>query len=141
MQVSTNTCLFSRAFIYTTALPIKSLVAIHESYKLLEKSESEIKQLNRLIGDFKKSLSKEVHSFLIESNSPIQCIVVNGNSEVKKIAKHIQGKGFDARPILNPTVAKGKERLRICIHVFNTEKEVKLLCIAVNTYFDKKNEG
>lgn len=132
---------FSRAFIYTTALPVKSLVAIHESYKLLEKSDSEIKQLKKLIEVFKKSISKEVQPFLIGSHSPIQCIVVNGNSEVKKMAKNLQEKGFDTRPILNPTVAKGKERLRICLHVFNTEKEVKLLCAAVNTYFDKKNEG
>lgn len=130
---------FSRAFIYTTALPIKSLVAIHESYKLLEKSESEISQLHKLIIVFKKTLSKEVLPFLIVSQSPIQCIVVNGNSEVKKIAKYLQDKGFDARPILNPTVPKGKERLRICLHVFNTEKEVKLLCNEVNVYFDKKN--
>lgn len=130
---------FSRAFIYTTALPIKSLVAIHESYKLLEKSESEISQLHKLIIVFKKTLSKEVLPFLIVSQSPIQCIVVNGNSEVKKIAKYLQDKGFDARPILNPTVPKGKERLRICLHVFNAEKEVKLLCNEVNVYFDKKN--
>ena len=132
---------FSRAFIYTTALPVKSLVAIHESYKLLEKSESEIKQLHKLITIFKKALSKEVQSVLIESLSPIQCIIVNGNSEVKKMAKYLQDNGFDARPILNPTVPKGKERLRICIHSYNTEKEVKSLSVAVNSYFDKKNEG
>ncbi len=130
---------FSRAFIYTTALPVKSLVAIHESYKLLEKSESEINRLNKLIAVFRNTVSKEVQSALIESNSPIQCIIVNGNSEVKKMAKYLQDNGFDARPILNPTVPKGKERLRICIHSFNTEKEVKLLSIAVNTYFDNKN--
>jgi len=132
---------FSRAFIYTTALPIKNLVAIHESYTLLEKSDSEIKQLKKLIEVFKKSISKEVQSFLIVSHSPIQFIVVNGNSEVKKMSKNLQEKGFDARPILNPTVPKGKERLRICLHVFNTEKEVKSICTAVNMYFDKKNEG
>lgn len=132
---------FSRAFIYTTALPVKSLVAIHEAYKLLEKSQSEIKQLQKLINVFKKVLSKEVLPFLIESNSPIQCIVVSGNAEVKKMAKYLQDNSFDARPILNPTVPKGKERLRICLHVFNTEKEVKLLTTAVNRYFDNKNEG
>ncbi len=132
---------FSRAFIYTTALPVKSLVAIHEAYKLLEKSDQEIKQLQKLIAIFKKGLSKEVQVFLIDSRSPIQCIVVNGNSEVKKMAKYLQDSGFDARPILNPTVPKGKERLRICLHVFNTEKEVKLLTTKVNGYFDNKNGG
>ncbi len=124
---------FSRSFIYSTALPLRSLVAIKEAYLMLGKSSSGIKKLQSLISTFKKGISKELKGSLIESNSPIQCIVVNGNTEVKKIAKSLQGKGFDVRPILNPTVPKGKERLRICLHAFNTEKEVKALCSAVNT--------
>ncbi len=130
---------FSRAFIYTTALPVKTLVTIHQAYELLQKSNSEIKKLQKNIDLFKSSISKKVSQFLIESNSPIQCIVVGGNNPVKKLAEQLQNKGFDVRPILNPTVAKGKERLRICLHVFNTEKEVKNLCSAVNGCFDKKN--
>lgn len=132
---------FSRAFIYTTALPLKSLVAIHEAYQLLEKSESEIKNLHKIINRFKAGISKQVKPFLIESDSPIQCIVVGGNNSVKKIAKYLQNKGFDVRPILNPTVPKGKERLRICIHSFNSEKEVKTLSNAINMHFDEKNEA
>ena len=130
---------FSRAFIYTTALPVKTLVTIHQAYELLQKSNSEIKKLQKNIDLFKSSISKKVSQFLIESNSPIQCILVVGNDPVKKLAEQLQNKGFDVRPILNPTVAKGKERLRICLHVFNTEKEVKDLCFAVNGCFDKKN--
>lgn len=124
---------FSRSFIYSTALPLRSLVAIREAYSLLDKSEKEIKALQQLIKTFKDSISKELRASLIPSDSPIQCLVVSGNDEVKKLAKVMQGKGFDVRPILNPTVPKGKERLRICIHAFNTEKEVKTLCLAVNT--------
>ncbi len=129
---------FSRSFIYTTALPIKSLVTIHEAYKLLEKSDAELKQLHYLIALFKESISKEAKPFLIESFSPIQCVVVNGSEAVKKIAHLLQTKGFDVRPILSPTVPKGKERLRICLHAFNTEKEVKVLSEKVNGFFEKK---
>lgn len=129
---------FSRAFIYTTALPVKSLVAIHESYKFLQKNEKEINRLNKIIAVFKKNISKEAKPFLINSDSPIQCIVVEGNDEVKKIANQLQNKGFNVRPILNPTVSKGKERLRICLHAFNTETEVKKLCSSVNGYFIEK---
>jgi len=56
---------------------------------------------------------------------------------VKKMAHQLQNKGFDVRPILNPTVPKGKERIRICLHSFNSEKEVKKLCSTVNGYFVK----
>ena len=129
---------FSRSFIYTTALPIRSLVAIHEAYQLLQKSESEITRLHKHIGTFKKHLSKKVTLFLIPSNSPIQCLIVGGNDAVKKMAFHLQHSGFDVRPILNPTVQKGKERLRICIHSFNTGKEIKELCSLLNEYFENK---
>lgn len=128
---------FSRAFIYTTSLPMRSLVAIHEAYSFLQTQEDEIKLLHKNIELFKSSISKHVRPFLIESSSPIQCIVIGGNDVVKKMAHQLQSKGFDVRPILNPTVPKGKERIRICLHSFNSEKEVKKLCSTVNGYFVK----
>ena len=132
---------FSRAFIYTTALPIKSLIAIHESYKFLQKNEEEIKKLNKLISVLKKGISNQAKSFLIESDSPIQCIVVGGNDRVKKIASQLQQKGFDVRPILNPTVPKGKERLRICIHSYNNKSQIDELSKAINEHFKVKNNA
>lgn len=123
---------FSRSFIYTTALPVKSLIAINQSYKLLQNSGDRIKQLHERIHYFKNQLSVVVKQQLIESESAIQCIVHPGNDNVKKLALAVQNKGFDVRPILSPTVAKGKERLRICIHAFNTEAEIKNLCTTIN---------
>lgn len=126
---------FSRPFIYTTALPVKSLVAINQSYKLLKKSNDAIVMLHILINYFKKNISADIP--LISSNSPIQCIVVNGNTEVKKIATQLQESGFDVRPILSPTVTKGKERLRICIHSFNTPEQIEQLANTINSFFRK----
>jgi len=60
----------------------------------------------------------------LNSRSAIQCIIVPGNNEVKQLAKNIQAKGFDVSPILSPTVPKGKERLRICLHSFNTKPQI-----------------
>ncbi|MBK7183153.1 MAG: aminotransferase class I/II-fold pyridoxal phosphate-dependent enzyme [Bacteroidetes bacterium] len=42
---------YARSFIYTTALPLHSLVAINQAYQLLLNSESEIVHLNSLIRD------------------------------------------------------------------------------------------
>ena len=122
---------YSRAFIYTTALPVKSLVAINQSYQMLQKSADVITQLNELIACFKNNLGNNTKIHLIESFSPVQCIVVGGNTEVKALALAIQKEGFDVRAILNPTVAKGKERLRICIHAFNTKEQVEKLTKAI----------
>ncbi|HEY0030284.1 MAG TPA: 8-amino-7-oxononanoate synthase [Bacteroidia bacterium] len=129
---------FSRPFIYTTALPLKSLVAISQSYKLLQKSDRLLKTLHDCITCFKEAVSEQTKSFLIDSKSPIQCIVVSGNDEVKTLAVALQEKGFDIRPILSPTVTRGKERLRICIHAYNTEKEIKKAAAIINEHFARK---
>lgn len=126
---------FSRSFIYTTALPVKSLVAMNQSYQLLQKSDILIQQLHERINYFKNHLSENAKSYLIGSDSPIQCIVVSGNEKVKKLATALQNSGYDVRPILSPTVSKGKERLRICIHVFNTTEEIQGLCDEINKNF------
>ena len=71
---------------------------------------------------------KEVKKFqLIESNTPIQSIVIPGNDAVKMAAQRLQQNGLDVRPIVSPTVPKGKERLRVCIHAFNTQQEIEKL--------------
>lgn len=123
---------FSRAFIYTTALPVKSLVAINQAYQLLENSGDTIQELHRAIVLFKSLLSETVKAHLIDSDSAIQCIVVSGNDNVKKLARELRREGFDVRPILSPTIPKGKERLRICLHAYNTALEVSQLCELLN---------
>jgi 8-amino-7-oxononanoate synthase len=70
-----------------------------------------------------KSQLKDTYN-LIESSSAIQSIVVSGNQKTSDMAKIIQTAGFDVRPILSPTVAVGKERLRICLHSFNTPNDI-----------------
>jgi len=126
---------FSRSFIYTTALPVKSLVAINQSYQLLQRSNVVIQQLYELINYFKNRLSENVKAQLIESESPIQSIVVSGNDNVKNLADLLQKESYDVRPILSPTVQKGKERLRICIHAFNTPAQIHGLCDSINKNF------
>ncbi|QRW04106.1 hypothetical protein RhiLY_03105 [Ceratobasidium sp. AG-Ba] len=42
----------------------------------------------------------------------------------RPLAQHLHLRGFLARPITHPTVPKGEERVRICLHASNTEREV-----------------
>lgn len=128
---------FSRAFIYTTALPLKSLVAIHQAYLALEEQPGQMDQLLGKVRLFRNGLSVSLGEFLIESHSPIQCVLVPGNQAVKAAAAQLQSKGFDIRPILSPTVPKGRERLRICLHLFNREEEINRLCAEIVRYFSE----
>ncbi len=74
----------------------------------------------------------ELYSNLLPSDSAIQCLVIGSNEKAKKMAKEIQNAGFDVRPILSPTVSQGTERLRICLHSFNTFNEINLLAKTIH---------
>ncbi len=115
---------FARSFIYTTGLPPHSLATIKVAFQQLD-TTSEIKKLNDNIDFFNKQLEVTgLKNRFVESHSAIHCCVVSGNQNVKKIAAQIQNHGFDVKPILSPTVPKGKERLRFCLHSFNSKKEI-----------------
>lgn len=123
---------FARSFMYTTALSPHSIGIIENVYGLLnqEHQDSHYKkqrsQLLRNIEFFKaelKTLGLDDANYL-PSDSAIQCLIVPGNEQVKKLAARLQGAGFDVRPILSPTVPKDYERIRFCLHSFNTLDEI-----------------
>ena len=115
---------FCRSFMYTTALPGHCIAAVEVAYGRLSASVDELSSLHSRIGVFTKSVPDFLRDQFISSRSPIQSLVVPGNAEVTSLASSVKGKGFDVFPIRNPTVLKGKERLRICLHSFNTDKEI-----------------
>jgi 8-amino-7-oxononanoate synthase len=116
---------YARSFIYTTALPRHSLLTIECAYDSLDKSKDTIKKLHDNISYFRKRIKENVGWMV--SESAIQSLVVPGNSKVKKLAEAIQANDIDARPILSPTVPKGRERIRICLHAYNTYAEIDSL--------------
>lgn len=122
---------FSRSFIYTTALPDSLLARIHWAYTEMAKGDRSRLLIER-IAQFKAALSGNVAKHFIPSDSPIQCVLVPGNEAAKALAANLQKAGFDIRAILSPTVPKGQERLRICLHSFNTENQIQELTELMN---------
>ncbi len=118
---------FARSFIYSTALPPHALIAIGSAYDVMEEARAERTALQLLIAHFKYTAAQYNNITLLESSSPIQSVLIQGNATAKSTASHLRANGFDVRAILSPTVAQGKERLRICLHSFNTEAEVDFL--------------
>lgn len=120
---------FSRPFIYTTALPPHNLMTIKASYESLinqsKNEDSSIKKLQNTIKFFKAELDRlQLQQLFIKSDSAIHCCVISGNKNAKHIAQELQNHGFDVKAILSPTVPKGKERLRICLHSYNSSEEI-----------------
>ena len=91
----------------------------------------DIKKIDSLTSNIKyfKSLTNKLNlqDLFISSNSAIQSCIIRGNDNVKTIANKLMSQGFDVKAILHPTVPKNEERLRFCIHSFNTETEIDAL--------------
>ncbi len=116
---------FARSFIYTTGLSPHAIATVHCVYDELESSNGieNSKKLHQNIQHF-ISETKRLNLKFINSNSAIHCCVISGNENVKSAAKNLKEKGFDVKPILSPTVTKGEERLRFCLHSYNSKREI-----------------
>ena len=116
---------FARSFIYTTAAPLHNILAVNCAYQLLKNGDFQLK-IQEKIALYNK-LINELDLSIIKSESAIQTILISGNERARNAASQLQSKGFDVKAILSPTVAEGKERLRICLHTYNTDQEITAL--------------
>ena len=105
---------------------------LQKAYSLLPTADRKV--LNELIIYFNKAISSVSNISFIESHSPIQGIMVGDNFKTKALANHLFEKGFFVRPILSPTVPVGKERIRICLHSFNTTFEIESLIREIKNF-------
>ncbi|MEO9476105.1 MAG: 8-amino-7-oxononanoate synthase [Cyclobacteriaceae bacterium] len=118
---------FGRPFIYTTSLPPHSIISIEESFKFLADHI-----------DLQLRLKEKVRSFRAlfpdsSSETAVQPIMIGSNEKARRVSDELFKSGFDVRPILSPTVRRGTERLRVCLHVFNSENDVKSLISCLNS--------
>ena len=144
---------YGRPIVYSTSLPLHSLVSIDCSYESMSGAIG--RQLRRDLKDrtqlfrklfFEKILHPNDESGfslpirLISSFSPINALVIPGNTTCVEFCE-ILGKKSNGSiclyPIRSPTVPKGQERVRIIIHSHNTEEHVKnLIQLIRSTLFD-----
>lgn len=113
---------FSRPFIYTTAPSAFEALSIKSAFDFLSRHpslqlniQSKIELFNTLCPQF-------------ATPTAIKSIEIGGNDKTKELSRQLNLSGFDVRAILSPTVKEGTERLRICLHSFNSEEEITLLC-------------
>ncbi|MEJ7643466.1 MAG: 8-amino-7-oxononanoate synthase [Chryseolinea sp.] len=127
---------FARSFIYTTAPSPHSVVAIASAFDYLAQHQYLQEKLRSIVNEF-VSLMKD-HPRRTPSYSAIQGIIFAGNENVRMTASNLRRKGFDVRPIVYPTVKTGQERIRICLHSFNSIQEINDLVHNLNLINNKQ---
>lgn len=127
---------FAKSLIYTTALPphtLATILAAHQCFA--EIGTVEIRQLTDNIAYFKKELKAQgLQKHFIASESAIQSCIVPGAGKARALAAKLTDKGFGIKAILSPTVPEGQERLRFCIHSYNSKEELGLALKLLSNY-------
>lgn len=127
---------FAKSFIYTTALTphtLATIITAHEQMGDLGKEPNKL--LKEHIDFFKKQLkAHKIEQLFIPSETAIQGCIISGSKQAKLVAKKLIDKGFNIKAILSPTVPEGQERLRICLHSFNSKEEIGLLVKLLSSF-------
>lgn len=111
---------FASPFIYTTAAQDIQWRSIRTGYEFLKANKHASSSLQENIKVFHQQNIKTPSS----ENSPIQAVLISDNQRLKDLQETLLSKGFLTYAVFSPTVKEGTERLRICLHSFNTEEEI-----------------
>ena len=122
---------FARSFIYTTAPSIIDQKCVYVALEKLFSLDFNKLKIRELIGLF-KSLVEKSDLNVIPSVGLIQSVLIPSNRQALKTEQKLRKNGIWAKAILSPTVPIGQERIRICLHDFNTVDEVKKLIDCLN---------
>src|SRR5216684_4645982 len=120
----------ARTYIYTTAAPAMLAAAVEASLQLIRDDEWRRERLRKLIAALKREL-RGIQSALASSDTPIQPLVLGGNSEAVRVSAALRERGILVPAIRPPTVPEGTARLRISLSAAHSEDEVMRLASAL----------
>ena len=131
---------FSRPFIFTTGPRPEQLGGIARGYDLLIGSQKETRaRLAKVIDRFSiNTFYQRVQGPTGQVSGPIQLVYPRGKGNVMDLEADLLADGYLVKGIRYPSVARGEERLRICLHAFNTLEEVDGLCGSLRRHLERR---
>ncbi|OJV55255.1 MAG: 8-amino-7-oxononanoate synthase [Bacteroidetes bacterium 43-16] len=121
---------YASPFIYSTAPSALHLLRIQCAYQYIAAQQHLAITLSSRIEFFS---TFRLHKGS-EPGSPIQIIRFSNTHALLNLHLELKKHGLLTYPLFSPTVAEGQERLRICLHSFNTEEEINALCSIIKKY-------
>ena len=121
---------YARSYIYTTAMPPLLSYTLLKSLVLIKREGWRRRKLIQLTEHLKKELQL-LRWNLLPSDTPIQPVIIGGNSEVMQIRNALQERGILIPAIRPPTVPKNSARLRISLSAAHSTKDIERLAAAL----------
>lgn len=116
----------ARPYIYTTALPQPVAAATRKSLEIVQRESWRRERVLALTARF-RTAAREAQLPLLDSNTPIQPVVLGSSEAALQAQKELHQAGFRVVAIRAPTVPQGSERLRITLSAAHTEAQVDAL--------------
>ncbi len=113
---------FSKSYIYTTAPPESQFEVLYTIHRFLDKEYPALRSSLQEVIDTYNQLMNE------KGVNPIK-IIENRNLEV--VHQKLLKAGIPTKIIKHPTVEKGKEIIRLCLHANHTHSELQTLIEAL----------
>lgn len=126
---------FADNFASRTALSPHAVATIFTAYQQLEIENEAIVKLRENIVFFNQQKNLlGLKPMFVYSKSAIHSAIVPGNDNAKKLEEQLQDKGFDVQAVLSPIVPEGQQRLRFCIHSYNSQEEINEVLVLVRDF-------
>ncbi|KAJ7355826.1 pyridoxal phosphate-dependent transferase [Mycena albidolilacea] len=129
---------YARSLIYTTSLSFANIIAADSSFDML--MDGTAQQLSKKVLDLSRYFVGELRQRLrdvplkllslpvdLQRSSLPSPIIPIMTTRPRPLSAHLLTLGMNARPITWPTVPKGKDRVRVCLHAGNTRSDVDRL--------------
>ncbi len=124
---------YAHSFVYTTALPPHSILQIQLAHEIMRSWNHKRQYLQRLSSKLMDGLQEFTNAHCEKLAGHIFSFEVPGNAQARWLSDQLLKENIYAKAILFPTVPKGKERLRLSLHAFNTEAEIDQLIKVINS--------
>ncbi|KAG5643090.1 hypothetical protein DXG03_001586 [Asterophora parasitica] len=131
---------YARSLIYTTSLSYANIVAADCSFDMLtdgtaEELASDLLEVSTHFTDYLRPRLAHIPPELLSlpshlseaSVAPPSPIIPLMTLHPRPLSAYLLALGMNARPITWPTVPKGKDRVRVCLHAGNTVADVEKL--------------
>jgi len=134
---------YARPLIYTTSLSNLAVIAASCSFDLLENGTAD--RLAARVLDHSIYFQERIRASLAASSIPPRILSLPAylqqpsstqlptpiipllTPRARALSAHLLAHGINARPISWPTVPKGTDRVRVCLHAGNTRAELDML--------------